>query len=243
MPRPLLHPVIDGMKICSRKDCTLAGVPQPVASFPERPKLKYGIGPHCKSCASEGTRRWQRGHPDTVRKIAARTRAGTTYKKWRLENKERLNRQVREWRIVHPEEVRRYKLNPYGATPEWYDQQLAAQGGCCAICGSTDPKSGGDFAIDHDHRCCDKECQACDNCRRGLLCNPCNTRLGALENHGSLGEQTRLTPAEKKAWVRKAMAYIHEHAQMKLFELPLKKPVRRESTPTLHLSPLPEVVS
>ena len=35
--------------------------------------------------------------------------------------------------------------------------------------------------IDHDHNCCPKSA-SCGQCLRGILCQGCNTRLGALEN-------------------------------------------------------------
>jgi hypothetical protein len=39
-------------------------------------------------------------------------------------------------------------------------------------------------------------------------------------------------------WIRKATAYINQYAQMRLFEL--KKPVKSEPKPTIHLQSLPE---
>lgn len=70
-----------------------------------------------------------------------------------------------------------------GMTQESYDVMLAAQGGKCAICGSTDP---GDvrayrFHIDHDHKCCPGK-QSCGKCLRGLLCSPCNRALGQFKD-------------------------------------------------------------
>lgn len=66
-------------------------------------------------------------------------------------------------------------------TPADYDAMLASQGGRCAICGRTDeivPTQRGSgqrrrFCVDHDH----------DTGRvRGILCNLCNTGIGALRH-------------------------------------------------------------
>ena len=92
---------------------------------------------------------------------------------------------------------RRYKM-----TLEQYQEKLKEQGGGCAICGSMDaqtsrgkiPELG--FAVDHDHSCCNKE-YTCGKCTRGLLCVPCNTRLGVLEALLNNGE-----------WQMKAMEYL-----------------------------------
>jgi hypothetical protein len=60
-----------------------------------------------------------------------------------------------------------------------YEELLTKQNYSCAICGSSNPKSGflmaagkkriGYFRIDHDHK---------TNKLRGLLCNNCNLGLG-----------------------------------------------------------------
>jgi hypothetical protein len=67
----------------------------------------------------------------------------------------------------------------YGLTPESYGALLEAQGGCCAICGSPDPRgrSGLPWAVDHDHACCPGG-KTCGKCVRKLLCYPCNQGLG-----------------------------------------------------------------
>lgn len=66
---------------------------------------------------------------------------------------------------------RKSKLkSTYGITPEQYEEMLAAQGGCCAICHAKKP--GGRtklFFIDHCHT---------TGKVRGLLCMRCNTGLG-----------------------------------------------------------------
>jgi hypothetical protein len=74
----------------------------------------------------------------------------------------------------------------YDLTHEQYDQLLAAQGGCCALCGvsehghkhnngKTARLPGGfsaNWPIDHSHL---------DGRVRGLLCHACNVRIGGYE--------------------------------------------------------------
>ncbi|MGC7464259.1 endonuclease VII domain-containing protein [Xanthomonas citri pv. citri] len=62
----------------------------------------------------------------------------------------------------------------YGMTLEQYDAKLKAQGGACAICGSTDPKGNGRFAIDHCHM---------TGKVRAILCAPCNQGLGMFDDN------------------------------------------------------------
>lgn len=61
----------------------------------------------------------------------------------------------------------------YGWDITNYEQQLEKQGGCCAICGTSDPKRNGMFHIDHCH----------DTGKvRGLLCGHCNIGIGNLKD-------------------------------------------------------------
>lgn len=89
-----------------------------------------------------------------------------------------------EWRRANPERhartKRRTNLKRRGLTPELFDALLASQGGCCAGCGSDDPK-GANWHVDHDHNCCGPK-RACFKCIRGLLCNACNPYLGWLKD-------------------------------------------------------------
>jgi len=81
---------------------------------------------------------------------------------------------------------RKHRLTRYGLTPESFEAMLSAQGGGCAICGSTDPKTHhGKWNVDHDHACCPApttDSATCGKCVRGLLCGPCNTGLGQFED-------------------------------------------------------------
>ena len=55
-----------------------------------------------------------------------------------------------------------------------YARLLEDQGGVCAICRSSDTRSKGRrFHIDHDHETGEV---------RGLLCGPCNTGIGGLND-------------------------------------------------------------
>jgi hypothetical protein len=84
-----------------------------------------------------------------------------------------------------PQEARRALLkHKYGLTPEQFDQLLAMQGGKCALCGAPNhgrkPRGvpGGhnwlveSWPVDHCHK---------DGRVRGLLCHPCNTKIGGYE--------------------------------------------------------------
>lgn len=64
-----------------------------------------------------------------------------------------------------------YRTVRYGMSPEEYGELLDEQLGCCACCGSSDPKRKGGFVIDHDHN---------TGQVRGLLCHSCNIGIGLL---------------------------------------------------------------
>lgn len=90
---------------------------------------------------------------------------------------------AQRWRSTH-------RLTRYGLTPETFAQLLADQGYACGMCRepfAEDQK----IHIDHDHSlgCHPVEKQACDRCRRGLLCLSCNTALGFIESKYALARQ------------------------------------------------------
>lgn len=87
---------------------------------------------------------------------------------------------AQRWRSKH-------RLTRYGLTPEKFDQMLAGQGYACAMC--QEPfEDGQRVHIDHDHTlgCHPGAKQACDQCRRGLLCFKCNTVLGYIELYAAM---------------------------------------------------------
>jgi hypothetical protein len=71
----------------------------------------------------------------------------------------------------------------YSLTREQYDALLDAQGGGCAICGTTQAGNRGRMLnVDHDHACCAGH-KSCGQCVRGLLCARCNVGLGAFQDN------------------------------------------------------------
>ena len=142
--------ILHWMKLCSR-----CGLQKPESDFYKDKRRADGLYPQCRSCASES-------------KKASRRRASP-------EQQQRSRKTIDRWRREHPDRVaeinRRVDLKrKFGITLEQFDEMLEAQGGVCAICGST-PYNGYRLAVDHDH----------DTGRvRGLLCASCNRGLGYL---------------------------------------------------------------
>ena len=71
---------------------------------------------------------------------------------------------------------RDYRLRKiYGISSVEYDEMLAKQKGCCAICGRSGPggRRRGHLVVDHNH---------VTGQIRGLLCHPCNTALGMFND-------------------------------------------------------------
>ena len=106
---------------------------------------------------------------------------------YREENRDHLNAKRRQlnayqrnydkarWaRLKHEQTWERIKRT-YGVTQAQYKELLSRQGGCCAICKSTDPKTKRikhvSFFVDHCHQ---------TGAVRGLLCHPCNAAIGFL---------------------------------------------------------------
>lgn len=109
--------------------------------------------------------------------------------------KARASKYQSQYRKRHPERVRSYKFKAaYGITTEEYRAMESAQGGKCAICGSSEtavnkvtqePRS---LAVDHCHG---------RGHVRALLCAACNGGLGSFRDNPEL--------------LRAAAAYIERH--------------------------------
>ena len=184
------------------RTCTECGVPQLLINFEKNIGSKNGRRSICKSCTAPKKKKYRDDNIETIKAKAKVSPVRKAYmKQWYQDHKEEQREMLIEWHKLYPEydkvrgKERRFKQ--YKVTKDWYNETLAAQGGGCAVCGSKDPKSnGGTFHIDHDHSCCGGGCNSCGKCVRGLLCSPCNTRLGILESVD---------------WVKQAKAYLRKY--------------------------------
>jgi hypothetical protein len=146
-------------------------------------KYRDGRSRRCKQCKVAVSRAWQRRNPERAAEISAASKA---------RNKERAKEQRKIWDREHRDLLRWQRLRrTYGIDEAWWTATLAEQGGVCAICGG--PSGPRNFSIDHDHSCCSGN-GSCGSCVRGLLCNPCNLSLEALERRGD--------------WLDRAIAYL-----------------------------------
>ncbi len=143
----------------------------------------------------------KRGRPRTIcgveceRKRAVQRARAHREARWHDREYQAMHKaSARRWAERNPDEKQRasrrsYLWSVYRLTPEAYDALLAAQGGGCAICGSTVADlSARSLHVDHDHRCCPGE-RSCGECVRGLLCRPCN--LGIAHFKDDPGALTR----------------------------------------------------
>jgi len=140
-------------------------------------------------------------------------RARAYARQWYRDHKEKCYQWSKQKFALNPEKhraiVRKNYLDrafgPGGAA--YYEKTLAEQQGRCAICGElARPVKYGRLHQDHDTACCPYDrsksikrrgvmLRTCGKCRRGLLCNSCNTALSGLERPG---------------WLRKALRYLRK---------------------------------
>jgi len=97
---------------------------------------------------------------------------------WIRLDKLRKRNEKRARRSAVPDRVRasyrRWQLKRvYGLSIEQFNQMLSSQGGVCKICKSSDPRTGRDWHVDHDHR---------TGVVRGILCARCNLLLGRAQD-------------------------------------------------------------
>lgn len=81
--------------------------------------------------------------------------------------------------LLRGDEVRWAKQlrKQYNLSLEQYNQMLEKQQGCCAICKRPGAQFKRRLCVDHNHKTLKV---------RGLLCLPCNTALGALQDSSEL---------------------------------------------------------
>lgn len=158
----------------------------------------------CAPCYNAYQREWRRAHPgaqaayhrkhrglhpDDPEEVRAAKRR--SYHK----DLEKSREAQRLWRLANPEKVVErnritrqrireglgYSYYKYGITTEEKAALLAAQGNRCPICQKD--MAGAKPSIDHDHDCCPGERRTCGRCIRGILCSPCNQKLGWYQKY------------------------------------------------------------
>lgn len=152
--RPGKHAAVDGMKCCSRCKET-----KPVDQFSGSTKTFDRLDRRCRACCFE------------------------LHRDWRLKNLDHAAQSQKAWRDANPERFKdSMRQKNYGVPRGWYAETLAAQGGKCASCGTTDPGGKGDFHVDHCH----------DSGKvRSLLCSGCNIAIGHLRNDPEIAEAVK----------------------------------------------------
>lgn len=108
-----------------------------------------------------------------------------------------------------PEYGRRKQLERrHKMTVGEYEALLAEQGGHCALCPAVQGDDKRRMAVDHDHKCCDKEV-ACGKCNRGILCADCNRKVGFLEQ--ILHESFMYPVPCYGTWLEGALKYLSKY--------------------------------
>lgn len=155
------------LKVCSKCHLEL-----PIDQFTVTNQLKGWRRGFCRACEAARVRAYYAANADYRAKTAANS------VKWQKANPQKAAR-IRRGTMLK----RKYDL-----THEQFDQLLAAQGGCCALCKAAHHGvTGADkrnnhvgkhqwleasWRVDHNHETDEV---------RGLLCHNCNTRLGSYE--------------------------------------------------------------
>jgi len=111
---------------------------------------------------------------------AERLREYKDRESWRAKNLEKVRAQQRARYRARPEQMKEKQLRrDFGIGLSEYNSMLAVQGGLCAICRTDKPggTSKGYFYVDHDHA---------TGKVRALLCQSCNSGLGAFKDRHDL---------------------------------------------------------
>lgn len=221
------------MKICSRKNCFMAGLPQKINSFSKSKYSKDGLKCSCKNCGkvyrednkehiklqSKKYSEINKKHISEKNKNRRLSNIGhclVVEKNYRKKNRETILKKQRDVRETFEGKQSRRNTDlktKYRKSLGWYYTKLDEQDGGCGICSSkkSGRKTYENFCVDHDHKCC-MGSKSCGECVRGLLCFPCNTYLGHLEikNNSDL-----LSPAQLKYLNKYKKIYVVQNKELK----------------------------
>lgn len=160
--------------------CSQCRATKPLTAFPKAGgRAKYGLNYWCRACISVKNRQYRAANTERIRLSQAAYRASNR----EVLADRRLEKYRNRDREVHSSRARRSALKTrYGITVEQYQYLVEQQHGVCAICGNPPSGQNKRLVVDHDHSCCPTR-ETCGRCLRGLLCSPCNLKLGWLEKH------------------------------------------------------------
>lgn len=145
--------IVDGQLQCAR-----CGEVKPVDSFGDDVRKFNGKKSYCRDCGRASTNEWRERYPEKYEALKKLPKTAV-------------------------QKLRRKDIDlqkTYRITLLDYEEMLASQGNCCAVCGgqpSGRGKAGARLAVDHAHSCCPGK-ESCGKCIRGLLCANCNTLIG-----------------------------------------------------------------
>ncbi len=146
------------MKICLQCKLNLEE-----KEFSKASRTKDGLRWTCKKCCKNKMDQY-RSNPDVVKRERARNN------QYNKNNPDVIKRAKKKWENNNPEGFKRYNLLcKYGLTLEKYNEILASQNECCAICKEHQSKQKKSLYVDHCH---------VSGKIRGLLCYQCNIVLG-----------------------------------------------------------------
>ena len=150
-------------------ECTGCGLYLDPSLFANNKASKNGLAVWCKYCMA-------------AYRAAHREQNIAYQREYRQKNPQRLRENSKRKYITSG---RNWGLQKrYGITEEVYDQMLANQVGCCAICRSHDPgKRRAFFCVDHSHA---------TGQVRGLLCAECNTAIGKFKDDPTILREASL---------------------------------------------------
>lgn len=133
-----------------------------IKSFDEFSKDKYKKEGHCNQC---------------------KECQSNNFKKYRLNNKDKLTIRSKKWRIENPTEYRNHKLKYlYNISFDQYNTLLIKQNNRCIGCNKHELECKNKLSVDHNHKCC-PGVRSCGKCIRGLLCSQYNHALGLLSDN------------------------------------------------------------
>ena len=148
---------------------------KPTSCFHKAKKEKDGFQYQCIDCSKQY---------HAKRYIEQKDRLKVQLKKYKEENKEKLEVASLLWKKNNPDKVKQYQRTSnlrknFGLSMDDYEQMLAEQNNLCAICEKPETfihhrtKEPARLAVDHCHK---------TNKVRKLLCKSCNTALGLFKD-------------------------------------------------------------